>query len=480
VFARFGCGALHIDVELENQLGQEFFDELRRSGYDFDLINDRALDRDAKVNEGKLRIGKGTYSVIIVPGARFMPPQALERLAEFAESGGTLILTERLPEAAPGLPHQEERTARLHAMMKRLWGNTGPTSKEGVSVGKGRVVFAATRAGALEQIPNVLTPDCFIVEAGGNSENALNFARVNVGFLHRRLGSRDFYFLSNISSEPRRVRMRFAVGHRQPERWDPETGSIDEVLPYFYSVVGAANEEVTEVQLRLDAFESCFVVFGESREQPVVTRTNFWGPLRIEKKTARRIVTGLAEENAKFWFETPQRKRRLLVKGIPESLRVGGPWTLKLGKGPPIALAALRSWNDIPEGKSYSGWATYETTIEIAELGPDLEWVLDLGTVHETAEAELSGVALGAAWKGKRELRCSNAIRVGKNQLIVRVANLWIHRMRSLPEPDSHLLAETYGIRRGRYGEISAKELPPSGLLGPVRLVPLKRWTLNL
>jgi len=41
-------------------------------------------------------------------------------------------------------------------------------------------------------------------------------------------------------------------------------------------------------------------------------------------------------------------------------------------------------------------------------------------------------------------------------------------------------VAETAGIRWGTYGEVPAEKLPPSGLLGPVVLVPMKRVRVRL
>jgi hypothetical protein len=193
------------------------------------------------------------------------------------------------------------------------------------------------------------------------------------------------------------------------------------------------------------------------------------------------VIAGRSEENGIFWFETSRGKRhRIAVQGLPKPLSLDGPWTLKLGEKPVFRLSSLGSWNELPEGKSFSGWGTYETTLEFVGQAKDLDWILDLGRVHETAEAELNGVALGTAWKCSRRLDCGHALETGKNRLVVRVANLWIHHMKSLPPPDVRGVAETYGIRWGRYGEIDHEDLPPSGLLGPVRLIPLKRWTLRI
>ena len=49
---------------------------------------------------------------------------------------------------------------------------------------------------------------------------------------------------------------------------------------------------------------------------------------------------------------------------------------------------------------------------------------------------------------------------------------LWIHHVLSQPAPDVKALEETYGVRWGRYGEVKPEVIPPSGLLGRVRLLP--------
>jgi len=143
-------------------------------------------------------------------------------------------------------------------------------------------------------------------------------------------------------------------------------------------------------------------------------------------------------------------------------------------------LDHLQSWTKLAEGKDYSGWGIYETTFDVRDLGSALEWLLDLGKVHETAEAVLNGQPLGAAWKGAQQLRCTHALKQGPNCLRVEVGNLWIQRVHALPKPDLKALAETFGIRWPHYGEIEPKEIPPSGLLGPVRLLRLKHFELVL
>ena len=422
LYAQFGAGSLHIDVEAEGLLDAGLLMGLRHAGYDLDMIHDHALADLARVEDGELRAGTARYMVVIVPNARYMPPESAARLAEFARAGGHVIFVERLPEGAAGL---QEREARSAAVRRELAG----------------LPVVADRAGALERLEAVLQPDFRIVEPSAARAEARKSAVENVGFVHRRIGACDYYFVANVSSQAQELRVRFAASHRSPERLDPETG---EVASLAYDYVTAGGRTSTEVALHLEPFESCFVVFGTSRERP------------------RR--------------ET----HRLVVSDALAPLAVTGPWTLALGQRAKLTLDGLRSWTELPAARGFSGWGTYETDFEAPALPPGVEWRIDLGTVHETAEVTLNGAPLGAAWKGLRRVACGKALRPGRNHLTIEVANLWIHDVATRPAPDLAALEETYGVRWGRYGEVKPEAIPPAGLLGPVRLLPLRRVTVRL
>jgi hypothetical protein len=481
VYAKFGVGSLNMDVEIERQLGTELFLELRRSGYDFDLLNDDALARLASVQAGRLRAGTGAYSVVIVPEVQYMPPESLECLLRFVQEGGYLIFAGRLPGAAPGLKDNETRSARLISILKTFWGGNLPKVDDFVTCGKGAVVLCPHRSAVLARLPAALPPDFEIVQAGDSRESARQRARESVGFLHRRSDDVDFYFISNISSFPQDVGVQFSVGHKVPQRWNPESGEIEDSLVFRHSARAGSSSPVTEVQVQLAPYESCFLVFTATANGPTITHTDWPGALKIEKVEDRTRVTGLIPRNGEYFLiDAAGKTHRFEVKGIPEPIPLNGPWRLTLGDKSALALTQLRSWNDLPEGKDYSGWAVYETDFQLTSLGERIEWELDMGIVHETAEVVLNGIALGSAWKGSRILPCGNALKLGTNHLKVEVGNLWIHHVQSLPKPDRKALAETFGIRWGTYGEIKPAKLPPSGLLGPVQLRSRKQWVVAL
>jgi hypothetical protein len=473
LFAQFGAGGIHIDVEAEALLDADLFAGLRRAGYDFDLVHDHALVTLATVEGGALRAGTGRYPVVIVPAARFMSPESAERLAELVRAGGHVIVLERLPEGAAGLREREVRSARVRRALEGLWGRP-PAPGEVAEAGDGTAMVAETGAAVLARLGAVLPPDFRIVEPVEGAGARRKVAVENVGFVHRREGGCDWYFVANVSSHTQALRVAFAVGHRAPELLDLEAGTV--VSPPVYDYVTFGGRPATEVELRLDPFESCVVAFATAHDPPLVTRTDWPGRLRLARAADAIEATGLAAANGEYVFRLVSgRVHRLVVEDVPSPRPIPGPWTLTLGEGTPIPLDELRSWTELPEGHAYSGWATYATEFDGPEVSEGVEWVLDLGTVHETAEVVLNGEGLGAAWKGLRRVACGGALRPGRNHLRVEVANLWIHDMAARPAPDLRALEETFGIRWGRYGEVPPETLPPAGLLGPVRLLALKR-----
>jgi hypothetical protein len=479
IYARHGAGGIHIDVEAEKAIDPELLSGLRARGYDFDIVHDDALARLARVEGGRLRAGFGAYSVVIVPGARFMPPESARRLAELAVEGGHVIFVERLPEGAAGLADQEARSADVRGSLEGLWGGRTPAAGEVAAAGRGSAALVRGRAAAFERLASVLGTDFRIVQAGDGSAEALQAAVENVGFLHRRAGGSDYYLVANISALERDLRVRFAAGHRAPERWNAETGGR---FPVAYEYVVEAGRKLTAVELRLDPFESCFVVFGPKAEAPLVTHTPFSRPFELTRTGRRTVITGRVPGDGTYAIMLGSgRASRFAVDGLPPAVSIDGPWKLRLGSGPSLSLPWLRSWTELPEGASFSGWATYETEFDLPGLGEEIEWEIELGQVHETAEVWLNDRPLGAAWRRPRRLACGPAVSAGRNRLKVEVANLWIHHVAAQPPPPEWKdVDETVGIRWGRYGEGKPDQMPPAGLLGPVRLVPMKRVTVTI
>jgi hypothetical protein len=182
------------------------------------------------------------------------------------------------------------------------------------------------------------------------------------------------------------------------------------------------------------------------------------------------------------------------VAGAP----VSGPWELRFpaGSGAPakVSLADLQSWSRLsqPEARYFSGTATYRKPLTVPPdlLKPGRRVVLDLGQVEVMAQVLVNGRDLGILWHTPYQVDVTRALKPGRNELEVRVTNLWPNRLigdEQLPEdternPDGTLkswpawLAEDKPSPTGRKAfttwRLWSKDSPllDSGLLGPVTL----------
>jgi hypothetical protein len=488
VYAGHGVGGLHLDVEVQNRLDPTLLDAIRREGYDFDVVNDHALAELMKVEGRELRAGTGRYQVVVVNNARYMPPESAARIAELVRAGGHLVVVGKLPEEAPGVKDRESRTAAMRGAFAALWNGQAP-SAPAVSSSFSAALVPDVAAG-VTRLAQVLPPDFRILPGRPQGQPAgaaqgVGPAREHVGFTHRRIGQADCYFVSNVSADPRDLHIEFAAGHRRPQRWNPETGRSIEP-PYEFA---ARNR--TAVEVRLAPFESCFIVFGANTAPPALAATDPRGTWELTREGSDLAVRGLVPSAGEYEIRAAGgRSRRVRAGALPAPIDVAGPWQLTLSTRAPLRLERLRPWGELEAGHGFSGWGVYEVSVQVPDLGDDTEWFVDLGEVHETAEVVLNGSDLGAAWKGPRRLPCGDALKRGANNLRIEVANLWIHHVLAHPPGDparllkgvgaDRAVAETAGIRWGAYGEVPPEKVAPSGLLGPVRLVPMKRLRVEV
>lgn len=160
-----------------------------------------------------------------------------------------------------------------------------------------------------------------------------------------------------------------------------------------------------------------------------------------------------------------------------------GPWRLSFVAGGPVLpdparLSALASWTQLgdPDMARFSGTARY--TLEFDAPGTNAaDWMLDLGDVRETARVTLNGRFLGEVWSLPARIRTGNALKPGPNLLEIDVTNLPANRVHDL---DLHKvdwkIMNDINLASLRYGAFDAStwQPQPSGLLGPVRLLPLR------
>jgi hypothetical protein len=283
--------------------------------------------------------------------------------------------------------------------------------------GKGRVIRAATLADALTGLR--IAPDFSYSKPSTDTQ---------LVYVHRRLDDGDLYYVSNRKAAGVSVEASFRVSGKEPELWYADTGRR---MPVSYRIEAGR----TIVPLPLEAQDAVFVVFREP--------------------------TTVAE-------------RRLPVPTRSVVATLDGPWQLSFqsGRGAPSSatLPRLASWttNDDAGIKYFSGTAGYHRTLDVrrAWLDAGSRVELDLGAVKSLAEVFVNGRSLGVLWSAPYRIDLTDALRVGGNDLEIRVTNLWPNRMIGDKQPGAAKI--TFATLDPYKADSPLLE---SGLLGPVRVL---------
>jgi hypothetical protein len=201
------------------------------------------------------------------------------------------------------------------------------------------------------------------------------------------------------------------------------------------------------------------------------------------------------------------KRREITLNDIPEKLEIRGSWEVDFtpGWGAPgkVTFDKLISWSHHPDPgvRYFSGSATYRHSFSYhppAESDKSLKPViyLDLGKVAVMARVILNGKDLGILWRPPYQADITGAVAEGKNELEIRVVNLWINRMigdEQLPEdskrnPDGTLREWPQWILDGKPDPAGRftfttwrlwdkdSPLQSSGLLGPVSIRTVYRF----
>jgi hypothetical protein len=137
----------------------------------------------------------------------------------------------------------------------------------------------------------------------------------------------------------------------------------------------------------------------------------------------------------KFVTEGATIPHREVESATPDregSLTLSGPWSVEFATdgGPRrTTMPALVSWTTLgdPEVRYFSGIARYTAAFELppvrAATGSHV--VLSLGRVEAVARVRINGRPCGVVWTDPWSVDVTPAVRPGRNDVQIEVANLW-------------------------------------------------------
>jgi hypothetical protein len=392
---------------------------LEHEGYGFDYISDAQLLRTRA--EGKTLFTPGNrYSILVVPATERMPVDTLRQIIRLAEGGATVALTD-LPRDVPGWGRLEQRRDEFNKLMSRLAFVSGGSPHE-TRLGKG-VVLRGEVSAILKRLRIPREP----------------MSDRGIGYIRRESLSGHDYFFANLTAAALDDWVPLGVPARSATILDPLSGDVG-IAALRKNAAG-----LTEMYVQLEPGQSL-------------------------------IVRTLRDSDARG------RPWPYLVPSGPP-VPIEATWKIEFVKGgpelpPPIETGTLKSWTELggEEAQRFGGTARYSVEFDLPSFTA-ADWLLDLGDVRESARVRINGKAVATAWSLPFKLRAGGFLKPGRNVLELDVTNLAANRIRDMDRRGVQWkIMHEINFVNIRYQPFDASnwELKPSGLLGPIRLIPLR------
>ena len=209
-YAHASLGRMHLLELVRERLGSEVIGSILDAGYGFDLVDDQALTRHARIEDHTLAIGAGRYRIVVVPDVEAMPADTLDSLERFVEAGGVVVAARHAPTRPPGRTSAVARDA-FAARAKALFARDD-----------GRATVTADSGRALRRALNDrVRPPIRITSAVAAASDDGKAVESEIGVIERRFGEESVFFVVNTANVSRRLRIELAAPGRSIEWWDP-------------------------------------------------------------------------------------------------------------------------------------------------------------------------------------------------------------------------------------------------------------------
>ena len=389
-------------------------------GYTFDYVSDKQIVNTKIENDDLVTEGSSRYKTIVVPKCQYIPLPTISKLIKLAEQGATIIFFEGIPSSVNGYRNRELVEASFRKLIAPI------NHSRDVKLGAGRVIVGS-------DLSELFSSASIYRET--LVDNSMQFLRKKSDS-----GAR-FYFIGN--------------GEKYFEGWvtlqaegagamvyNPMTGN------YGIAKTGISSEGKLQVWVQLQPKESIII------------------EVHRERRGGR---------------EFPYVEKL----GVPVSIQ--GSWHVVFAEGGPTLPESQTTnsavlWTSFSDEsyKSFSGSAIYSTKFSRPAQNA-AAWILDLGDVKESAEVFLNGKSLGVLIGPVFRVSVADTLVMKENQLQIKVTNLMANRI-SFMDRNGMFWKKFYNVNfparkaeNRKNGIFDASHwLPkPSGLAGPVRLIPV-------
>jgi hypothetical protein len=393
---------------------------MMENGYCFDFFSDRQLQRFKNIGSS-VQTGGNNYQVILLPANKLISNESFNRLVELAKNGATILVYKDLAADVPGFNDLDKRRKAFQNLVAQLYFRQEGKVKK-ASIGKGLFIVSDDMDGLMNAAK---------VRKEVVAEKGLSFIR-------RRNNDGAVYFFDNRS---------------------------DKAIDQWVSL----NTNATSIAL----FEPMFGKIGLAKWRKTGSKIE----VRLQLQPYESIIIQ-AYNRKKTAIEFPY------IKTLGSPIEINN-WAIEFLTGGPVipqktSVTKLGSWTDLngDDVKNFSGTARYTTIFEKPKINAKA-YLINLGTVHETAEVFLNGKKLATLIGPNFKLIIPSSQLKQANQLEIIVANLMANRISYMDRnnlPWKIFYNTNMPARKkenvGKNGLFDASSWEPlsSGLLGPVTL----------
>lgn len=398
-----------IDESMPEFLGKQIIPQILDAGFNFDFIDADAIDR----------VGI-PYKVLILPGIDRLSPETYGEIAEFAQHGGIVIATRRLPNTAPGYEDAARISAQVRQISELLFRSHNAPGH-----------FVEDEHSLGTTLSRLLPPD-FVTDP----------PTPQIGFIHRHLESGDLYFIANTSNRRHTVQAQFRAAGAYGEEWEPFNGEIRGI-----------RDPKQHVELKLEPYESRLLFFSNAPLAPASTPPQ--DPLsRIDISENWQFAAGKVSTDLTVLTSWTKDARLRFYSGT-------AAYTKAVQVPASFMRPGKRIFLDFGEG----------TRVPIPDPNPrpNMRAYLE-SPVREAAMVYVNDRFAGYVWHPPYRVELSNLLRPGANEFRIVVGNTAINELSGQSLPDYRLLYSRYGVEFIPQGMESLKPLP-SGILGSMSLI---------
>jgi hypothetical protein len=399
-----------IDESLPRFLGRDVIPEILDAGFNLDFIDADAIDA----------IGI-PYKVLILPNVDRIPAETYQKILDFAQHGGIVIATRRLPATAPGFENAADTSSHIQALSQTIFHGQVASAH-----------FVSDEHGLGAQLAQWLHPDFTTTPP-----------TPEIGFIHRRLDSGDLYFLANTNNCPHSFQATFRSSGTRAEIWDPFTGK------------SSGLPDPARIKLELQPYESRLVYFSNAplSPAPAMTRTadkrtdisNDWNVSfegQVQPVEMHTLTSWPDDPHLRYYSGRATYRKTIDISAT--DIRSGHSVAIDFGEGTPVSFPTpltefnMRAYLDSP--------------------------------VREAAQVYVNDKLAGYVWHPPFRVDVSPFVKPGQNELRIVVGNTAINELAGIALPNYRLLYARYGMLFQPQGMNDLQPLP-SGILGQINLI---------